>query len=99
MKEPISITLSERAIKVLDEFSNISSFESRSQMVEEVILALSQIVNTYIRIRNTAQEKFGKKSIDQNLGMSFMNQVDVVLDRLGLLNYIEKNAKELGLKK
>lgn len=95
MKEPISATISEKAIRELDKLVQLSEFETRSRTLEEIILALSQIVDIYEELLIDAKIDEGKKQKHTNpdSAVTFLNQLDVVLSRLGITEYLHGKLK------
>lgn len=98
MREPISITLSERALEKLDELVKLSNLESRSRTIEEIILALNQIIHSYSQFVALATVKGAEARFDIEKMEIFLNQLQVILDRLEIATYVHKKlGKEVDI--
>ncbi len=94
MRKPISITLSPKALKELDKFAEISALESRSRTTEELILTFSQIRDIYKLLLENSQITDTKRMVtNPNMTMAFLSQISVILDRLGIGDYILHEIK------
>jgi len=75
------VTLSEKAIEILDLIMKRSGFRSRSRAIEEIILSINDLANIYFSLQRDIREQ---KDPYMTIG-AYMKTMQIPLMRVGLL--------------